>query len=226
MGQCEDINGNIYPTIKICDQEWMAENLRVTTYRNGDAIKHAPSPDEWRSLSIGAWCSYENLSENDLIFGKLYNFYAVIDPRGLAPHGWHVASDADWKKLEICLGMSPSDADKVGWRGSNEGEKLKQRPSKNPLVYTIDASNESGFSALFAGSRLGNGRYDGMGFESEFWTSTKYGSSGAWWRSLQNSTNEIFRSGNDNDLVVDEREQVNYLLYWNNNGFSVRCVRD
>src|SRR4030095_15485991 len=88
----------------ICDQDWMVKNLDVTTYRNGDIIPEVTDPTVWAALTTGAWCYYENNSTNGTTYGKLYNWYAVNDPRGLAPTGWHVPTDAEWTTLSTCLG--------------------------------------------------------------------------------------------------------------------------
>jgi hypothetical protein len=91
-------------TTTICDQDWMVKNLDVTTYRNGDPIPQVINPSAWVKLTTGAWCYYNNDLANSSIYGKLYNWYAVNDPRGIAPVGWHVPSYAEWTKLTDCLG--------------------------------------------------------------------------------------------------------------------------
>ncbi|MFQ5629021.1 MAG: fibrobacter succinogenes major paralogous domain-containing protein [bacterium] len=107
-----DIDGNSYRAVKIGDQWWMAENLRVTRYRNGDAIPNITDNKAWSQLTTGALCNYDNDPEKAAIYGLLYTWYAVIDSRGIAPEGWHVPSDEEWKQLEISLGMSESEANK------------------------------------------------------------------------------------------------------------------
>ncbi len=107
-----DFDGNIYKTVKIGDQVWMAENLGVSRYRNGDPIPEVQDPEKWKSLKTGAWCYYKNDEEYGEIYGKLYNWHAVNDPRGLAPEGWHVPSDKEWMKLERYLGMSKEETEK------------------------------------------------------------------------------------------------------------------
>ena len=85
-----------------CNQVWMAKNLSVDTYRNGDVIPNVTDTTAWNSLTTGAWCWYGNDSAHNFQKGKLYNWYAVNDPRGLAPLGWHVPSDAEWTTLLNC----------------------------------------------------------------------------------------------------------------------------
>ena len=99
-----DIEGNIYKIVIIGRQVWTSENLSVEHYRNGDVIPQVQDTDEWSKLTTGAWCYYDNNSENGNIYGKLYNWHAVNDPRGLAPEGWHIPSDAEWTDLTDYLG--------------------------------------------------------------------------------------------------------------------------
>jgi hypothetical protein len=96
-GTMSDYDGNIYRTIKIGTQWWMAENLRVTRYRNGNAVPKITDNSAWTTLTSGAYCTYNSDETKAAIFGRLYNWYAVSDARGLAPAGWHVPSDAEWK---------------------------------------------------------------------------------------------------------------------------------
>ena len=103
------------PTIEIGTQKWMSKNLDVAFYRNGDVIPQVTDPTAWAALLTGAWCYYNNDSTQGNKYGKLYNWYAVNDPRSLAPQGWHVPSDAEWTILETTLGGSPVAG------GGNEG---------------------------------------------------------------------------------------------------------
>ena len=106
-----DTDGNVYKTVKIGNQLWMAESLKVSHYRNGDTIPHVTDGSTWVTLTTDGYCDYDNNETLVATYGRLYNWYAVIDPRGLAPSGWHVPTDAEWKELEMYLGMSQSDAD-------------------------------------------------------------------------------------------------------------------
>ncbi len=115
-------------TVTIGSQVWMLKNLDVDHYRNGDPIRHCVSEVEWLDVEDkreGAWCYFDNDLANGEIYGKLYNGFAVNDPRGLASAGWHIPSDAEWKELEMCLGMTQSEANSTGWRGTDEGGKAK-----------------------------------------------------------------------------------------------------
>jgi hypothetical protein len=99
-----DVDGNVYGAVKIGNQVWTKENLNVSKYRNGDIIPQVTNQTEWSNLTTGAWCYYENSTANGTTYGKLYNWYAVNDPRGLAPQGWHVSSNDEWTVLTTFLG--------------------------------------------------------------------------------------------------------------------------
>jgi len=205
----KDIDGNTYKTIKIGDQLWMAENLKVTRYRNGDVIPNATDSSEWSNFTSGAYCSYHNNDNNVATYGLLYNWYVVNDNRHIAPKGWHIPTDAEWKELEIYLGMSKSDADKRLLRGIDEGGKLKETGFTHWANPNTGATNESGFSALPSGYR---GIYGGFGDIREFaifWSSTESTSGSALSRWLAYNHSRIYRDG-----------------LHNRQGFSIRCVMD
>ena len=202
-----DIDGNVYQTIKIGDQVWMAENLKVTRYRNGDDIPNETNNITWGSLSTGAYAAYNNENVNVDTYGLLYNWYAVDDSRNIAPEGWHVPTDEEWKQLEMQLGMSQSDADNQGLRGTDEGNKMKATSGWNGGG---NGTNESGFSALPGGYRdYYNGTFGNMGYVAYFWSSTEYYSFSAWSRILGYDGSSVYRS-----------------YYYKQYGFSVRLVRD
>ena len=208
-GTVTDIDGNVYHTIKIGDQWWMAENLKVTHYRNGDPIPHVTGDGTWSGLTTGAYCNYNNDTNNVATYGRLYNWYAVDDSRNIAPEGWHVPTDAEWRQLEMYLGMSQVDADATGWRGTDEGGKLKEAGTAHWKPPNPDATNESGFTALPGGYRFTGGYFGSMGNYADFWSSTELSSRFAWYRYLIYYHSQVFR---------------NYLS--KQSGFSVRCVRD
>ena len=87
----------------------MLKNLDVSKYRNGDDIPQVTDATTWANLTTGAWCYYENNTANGTVYGKLYNWFAVNDPRGLAPSGWHIPSQAEWVTLQNCLGNDPGE---------------------------------------------------------------------------------------------------------------------
>ncbi len=204
-----DIDGNVYKTIKIGNQLWMAENLKVTRYRNGDTLPKVVGNTEWQNLTIGGYCVYDNNEGNANTYGNLYNWHTVNDVRNIAPSGWHVPSDEDWKELELFLGMSRSEADKLGTRGTDEGGKLKETGTVHWIDPNTGATNETDFSALPGGYRGSNGRYYYMGYVAHFWSSTKIDNRTAWDRRLHYSHSYVDRI---NSGILD--------------GFSIRCIKD
>ena len=211
-GTVIDTDGNVYKTIKIGNQWWMAENLKVTHYRNGDKILKETSRNKWSDLSSGAYCVYDNDESNAAIYGNLYNWYAVKDARNIAPQGWHVATDKEWKQLEMVLDMNGSEADDYGWRGTNQGSKMAGNASlwENGELKDDAEFGESGLSALSGGYRdCSNGYYRDMGFSALFWSFTEFNNDYAWIRYLNYTFSDISRNHNDKRY-----------------GFSVRCVRD
>jgi len=207
-----DLDGNIYQTIRIGNQVWMAENLKVTHYRDGTEITNVTDNAAWSNLSTGAYCYYDNNSSNGDTYGALYNWYAATDSRSIAPKGWHVPTDDEWKELEMAMGMSQSEADDWGYRGTNEGSKLADNADlwNSGALENDSEFGSSGFTALPGGSRhYSNGNYTSMGNYGYFWSATEGSSNLAWYRSLYYADSDVYR------LNYDKR-----------GGFSVRCVRD
>ena len=204
-----DIDGNTYQTVTIGTQVWMAENLKTTHYRNGNAISNVTDGTTWEGLTTGAYCEYDNNANNVATYGRLYNWYAMADSRNIAPSGWHVPTETEWKQLEMYLGMSQAQADQLGWRGTNEGGKLKEGGTTHWINPNIGATNESGFTGLPGGYRYLGGVYDQLGSSAVFWSSTENGSIYAWCRNLNSAYSGVHRyDGSKED------------------GFSVRCIKD
>jgi uncharacterized protein (TIGR02145 family) len=217
-GTMTDRDGNVYGTVKIGNQWWMAQDLKVRTYQNGDKVilKDSTAGITWKDTSAG--CCYINLS-----IGVLYNWYAVNDSRVLIPAGWHLPSDQEWKILETQLGMSSADVEKVNWRGGDEGDMLKRKKEATSIsgawqdsydVYTIWPNNQSGFTALAGSCRIFNGLWSDTGIgDTGFWWSSSLApaphQAQAWYRYLDYNKGNIFR------FYGDKRY-----------GFSIRCVRD
>lgn len=210
-GTVTDIDNNVYKTIKIGDQWWMAENLRVTHYRNGESIPNVTDSLTWAmwTLSTDAYCNYDNDTSYVGPYGRLYNCNAVIDSRNIGPEGWHVPTDEEWKQLEMYLGMSQSQVDSTGYRGTDEGGKLKEVGSTHWNSPNNGATNSSSFTALPGGFRNGHtGRFYSIGNYGFWWSATESGTR-AWYRYLHYDHSDVHR--NDN-----------YKRY----GYSVRLVRD
>jgi uncharacterized protein (TIGR02145 family) len=183
-------------SVKIGNQVWMAENLNVDRYRNGDPINTGLTDQQWKVTTQGAFAIYDNIQANDLVYGKLYNWYAVVDPRGLCPSGWHVPSDDEWTILTDYLG---------GWKVA--GGKLKftsvwDSPNSG-------ATNSTGFTGLPAGFRSFFGVYKEMGQYGYFLSSTKV-----------DDTYVRGRTPSFNGVALDA------TLFFKNDGFSVRCIKD
>ena len=184
-----------YKSVKIGNQVWMTSNLSVDHYRNGDPIPEVTDWNEWSDLTSGAWCYYENDYGNGT---KLYNWYAVNDPRGLAPEGWHIPSDNEWTTLTDYLG-GPGVA----------GGKLKDKWSGLWYPPNTGATDEVTFTALPGGSCDEGGSFGNIRYNGYWWTSTGVDNAGAYFR----------RMAYDDALV---HESIDYKK----NGFSVRCVAD
>jgi uncharacterized protein (TIGR02145 family) len=193
-----------FRTVKIGNQEWMAENLNTATFRNGDLIPEARTRAEWQLATINrqpVWCHYGNDPANGEKYGKLYNWYAVVDPRGLAPEGWHIPADDEWTQLIEFLG----------------GEKVAGAKLKSKVCWAENSSgtNESRFSAHPGGALADDGYRGSIGYLGVWWSSTADTSfyydqtAYAWYRYLYFSKNEIIR-----------------YAHSKGNGFSVRCLRD
>ena len=197
-----------YQPLTIGSQVWMLKNLNVDHYRNGDSIPEVRDSAQWVKLTTGAWCYYNNDPAMGAIYGKLYNWFAVNDPRGLAPSGWHVPTDAEWKVLELYIGMSQEEVDYKGASGNNGG-KLKVTGTLHWSDPNTGATNESGFSALPGGYRYGNGMFLSIDLYCFGWTSNENYVSNAWYRSLYYNYSGIGRDYNYKGI-----------------GFSVRCLKD
>jgi len=204
-----DIDGNVYKTITIGDQIWMAENLKTTKYNNGTDIPLVTDSAAWSDLSEPGYSWYNNNEETyKKQYGALYNWHAVNTGK-LCPTGWHVPSDAEWKELEIQLGMSLSNADSTGWRGTDEGGKLKEAGYLNWTSPNIGATNESKFSALPGGNRNSDGTFGRISTSGYWWSATENNDNRIWYRRMYYNNSNVARNLNDKQL-----------------GFSVRCIKD
>ena len=181
--ECGDVSsidyyGHTYPVVAIGDQCWFAENLRTEHYANGDAIPGELSNGEWSNTTEGAQAVYNTDASNLADYGRLYNWYAVDDGRGLCPTGWHVPTDGEYTELTDFLGGS-----------SIAGTQMKSSPSDNPAW---DGTNTSGFSALAGGTRNSNGNFLNEGLNGDFWSSSPFGAN-AWLRRLNSGNAEVYR---------------------------------
>lgn len=186
----------VCPAVTIGTLTWTTQNLNVDHYRNGDPIPQVTDPTAWANLKTGAWCYYKNITANGVVYGKLYNWYAVNDPRGLAPHGWHVATKAEWIALTDFLGGAAIAGGAMKsttyWSAPNTG-----------------ATNSSGFTALAGGARIADAAFSSQGI----W--------GAWWTADNDSEGISFY----HILYNDNTKSEGYHIY-NEYGMAVRCVRN
>ena len=222
--QCGDpleYQGYEYATVQIGSQCWFAENLRVDTYLNGDAISQFDGQG-WASANEGGVSVYGedgisscvdysptiescDPSEALVAFGRIYNWHAISDDRGLCPSDWHVPSDEDFMELEVHIGIDPDDVGANGWRGSNEGNYLKAQTGWHNGG---NGSNDFGFDLVPAGARGTSGQYDNAGRNGYLWTSTSDGSS-AYYRRIEAGNASIARGS--------------YVFI---EGYPARCIKD
>jgi uncharacterized protein (TIGR02145 family) len=197
--------GNITQHLTACGNSiagsnmiWMEKDLNVVRYRNGDIIPEVKDSIEWRNLTTGAWCWYGcDSANNGVTYSRLYNWYAVNDPRGLAPEGWHIPSNSEWETFISYLG---------GY--SVAGGKMKETGLNNWLTPNTGASNESGFTGLPTGIKYSNGvDYSGRSVAGYWWSSTEF--------------------GGNNVFTLWERTEELWPYYYDKNwGCAVRCLKD
>jgi len=217
-----DVNGNIYRTVQIGDQIWMAENLKATKYADRIPIPYVEDNAEWFDFtreSLG-FCWYGNVLSHGYVYGGLYTWAAatrafdgisIIEEgvQGVCPDGWHLPSDGEWKQLEMHLGMDQDEVDAIKWRGLDQGGKLKQEGTGYWQAPNAGAVDEAGFSALPGGYRHGSAEFKDVAKTARFWSSTTNGYGYAWYREIDYDTAAVFR-----DFSGVYR------------GHSVRCVKD
>jgi uncharacterized protein (TIGR02145 family) len=195
------------PNVTACNQIWSSQNISVSNYRNGDIIPQVTDAAVWQSLTTGAWCWYNNDSVNYSKYGKLYNWYAVNDARGLAPQGWHVPSNSEWNKIVKCIDPAADTACFGCYQSTTVGGPMK---SSSGWLNNGNGTNSSGFGALPGGARRANGSFDfNAGYYGHWWSSSEQTTSTAWIRYLAGTNNTIFN------------DHVNKAI-----GYSVRVVRD
>jgi uncharacterized protein (TIGR02145 family) len=197
-GTVKDIDGNIYYTVTIGKQVWMKENLKTTKYQNGDPIPNITNSTAWTNLRTGAYCNYSNDKSIATNYGRLYNWYSVIDNRKVCPHGWHVPTLTEWSILATYLG------------GKNvAGGKLKETGTTHWQNSSSGTTNETNFTALPGGGLINNSMFGGIG------------SQGYWWSSTEFETYIVWTQYMTNDYIY-----LNSLLLPKYYGFSIRCLRD
>jgi uncharacterized protein (TIGR02145 family) len=195
-GTVTDIDGNVYQTVIIGTQTWMASNLKTTKYRNGTQIPNVADSVQWSTLTTGAYCNNNNDPNTVALYGRFYNYYAVTDSNNIAPAGWHVPSDAEWTTL-------------VTYLGSGAGGKLKSTGTTYWNSPNTGATNSTGFSGLPAGDRSYTGLFHYVGMYGCWWSTGASSATNAW-----EYVTEYNSSG------------VTRLAYSMGLGLSVRCVKN
>lgn len=216
-----DIDGNIYDVVVIGDQIWMAEDLRVTRYADGTSIPHITEASDWITLGDNntdrAYCFYNNDPDTD--YGALYTWAAATNGesndnnpgtvQGVCPTNWHISTDSEIKELEMFLGMSESQANDIGNRGTDEGNDLKEAGTDHWLN-TSGATNSTGFTAIPGGFRRGEtGKFEWLGILHVWWSGTESDSYNSYHRTLNGLYSETYR-----------------IYHVKSGGESVRCIRD
>jgi uncharacterized protein (TIGR02145 family) len=196
-------DGKTYKTVKIGEQWWMAENLAYLPSVVPSSTGSRKKPYYYVYGYEGTSVSAAILTPNYDTYGVLYNWPAALNA---CPSGWHLPTDDEWKQMEMAIGMSQSEADDAGWRGTNEGTKLKATSGWSD---NRNGTDDYGFSVLPGGYRYSTGNFTTIGSHGYWWSATEGSASYAWFRYLNYSTTTIYR-----------------LYYTKEYGFSVRCVRD
>jgi uncharacterized protein (TIGR02145 family) len=197
-----DIDGNKYELVKICNSTFSKTNLNVSKYRNGDLIPQVQNPNVWKNLTTGAWCYYSNDTLNGNKYGKLYNYYAVTDPRGLAPSGYHIPSLDEWSALLSCLGEQQAGGllKSTGTLQNNNGFWVSPN---------LGANNSTGFSALPGGYRDKDGIFGNINLDGVFWSRSESSTTNAWYLLLNSNYSNAGKYDNTKSY-----------------GFSVRIIKD
>ena len=196
-----DFDGNVYDTIHIGTQVWLKQNLNVTHYQNGDPIPNVPDSAQWYKLTSGAYCNYDNDANNSNVYGRLYNWYAVNDPRSVAPFGWRVPTFEDWDTLQVFL-----DYDLVA------GGKLKETGTSHWMFPNTGATNEYDFTALPGGQRA-DSIYSG--------TFSEITQQGYWWSSSEIDT--VYPWGVN--ISYNSEGMTNWGASSRKSGFSIRLIK-
>jgi uncharacterized protein (TIGR02145 family) len=194
-----DLDGNPYSAVTIGAQTWLVENLRTAHYANGETIDQITDASAWAIAGSGAWCHYENEARFEVPYGKLYNWYAVADPRGVCPAGWHVPDSSEWNALfDILGGMETA------------GDAMKEAGTAHWMSPNSGATNSSGFTALPGGARSAEPGY-----------AYPLGSLGLFWTASERNGGEA-----QGYYLFDSYHSVERQVYKKQMGLSVRCVKD
>lgn len=219
-----DYDSNIYNIVKIGTQIWMSENLVTKHYSNGIVIPHVSDFSAWSSLNDDnldkAFCWYnKDSAANANDYGVLYTYAAATNGnnsgnnvQGACPVGWHLPSDEEWKELELHIGMTLTQANATGWRGTDQGSQLATNATlwNNGVMKNNANFSSSGFNAHPGGSRVsGTGTFISLNQRGYWWCSTEFSNNYAYYRYISFLDTNVYR---DN--------------YSKSSGLSIRCIRD
>ena len=193
-----DIDGNIYQSVTNCTQTWMQSNLNVSHYRNGNIIPQVTDENQWDNLTTGAWRYHSNNTVNGVIYGKLYNWYAINDPRGIAPQGWHIPTLNEYNIFINCLGGE-----------SIAGGAMKEVGTIHWMSPNAGATNSSGFTGLPGGARF------------TLQPDVNINKVGGWWSMTPFNTDNSYLM-----WITAFRPIAEITASGNKAGFSVRCIKD
>jgi len=191
-------NANTSDEVKIGNQIWMAKNLDVTHFRNGDPIPEVKTDEEWANSFLGAkpaWCYYGNDPANNEKYGKLYNWYALNDPRGIAPEGWHVSTGDEWDSLCETFGGPKKVCHDIM---SVEGWSKK-----------VKINNSLGFGGVPSGIRFSDGSFDDLGKQANWWVTDSYSTGFAYYRYIDSKNQKLTNEYTDKEA-----------------GMAIRCLKD
>ncbi len=191
-----DKDGNVYSSLIIGNQIWMAENLKTTKYNDGTVIPVVTDVTEWQALITGAYCWFNNETTNKSTYGALYNWYAVNTGK-ICPTGWHVPTDGEWTTIINSLGGEMI-----------AGGKLKEAGTTHWVFPNVDATNSINFKALPGSGRGYVGTFFQLGYSGDWWSSTERATE-AWGYELISGNGYVYRNP-----------------FPKGNGFSVRCIKD
>lgn len=194
-----DVDGNSYSVVTIGSQCWMGENLKVTHFRDGSPIPEVADSTDWKNLTTPGMVSYDNDHAYDATYGKLYNWFAVGDARGICPDGWHVPHDNEYQVLTKYLDPE----------GDFAGGRMKEAGTEHWLTPNEGANNSSGFTALPGGMRFREGQFQWLGENGLFWSTRQDGDFEAYFLTL----------------TYDGADAHRTFIY-KQSGFSCRCVKD
>jgi uncharacterized protein (TIGR02145 family) len=193
----KDKDGNVYKTVKVGSMVWMAENLKVTRYSNGDPIPNIKEPKQWDTLKSGALCDLNDNPPYTKAFGLIYNWYTISDNRNVCPAGWHIPSESEWVDL-------------VSFLAGENGKNVASIKSKGKLSPALINLNENMFKVLPEGFRGYDGEFTGIGYGG-----------GGWWSATEAASETAFYHNVDYNTAGSQKMEGPKRF-----GYHIRCIKD